>query len=74
MFPHDATPSSPAGTWQSCRTGGFSGLDSLLETSGSGFVSLQPAYYEALSACISNLEATQPSGSRPEQLGRAAPP
>jgi hypothetical protein len=44
---------------RSCRTPGFTGFASLVETFGD-YYSLQPAYYEALSECIGRVEAALP--------------
>jgi len=44
---------------RTCRTGGFTGFASLVSTQGS-YASLQPAYYDALSECISRIESTLP--------------
>ncbi|RYZ10204.1 MAG: hypothetical protein EOO73_01105 [Myxococcales bacterium] len=43
-----------------CTTHGFSGFASLVVTSASGYQSLQPAFYDALSECINELEAELP--------------
>jgi hypothetical protein len=57
MVAHQGGPPVSSARWASCATDGFSGFDSLVETSAGGYQSLQSAYYEALSACISRLEA-----------------
>jgi len=44
---------------RSCRTGGFTGFESLVSTQG-GYQALQPAYYDALSECISRVESALP--------------
>ena len=44
---------------RSCGTGGFTGFDSLVSTQGS-YQSLEPAYYDALSECISRIESALP--------------
>jgi len=44
---------------RSCQTGEFTGFDSLVRTQGS-FQSLQPAYYDALTECIAQVEAELP--------------
>jgi hypothetical protein len=44
---------------RSCRTGGFTGFESLVSTQGS-YQALQPAYYDALSECISRVESALP--------------
>jgi len=54
MFPYDTEPT--LASLRSCRTTGFSGFDSLVDTSDAGFQSLASGYYEALSSCISSME------------------
>jgi hypothetical protein len=44
---------------RSCHTGEFSGFESLVSTQGS-YQALQPAYYDALSECISLVEDALP--------------
>ena len=44
---------------RSCHTGGFTDFESLVSTKGS-YPELQPAYYDALSACISLVETSLP--------------
>lgn len=44
---------------RTCRTGNFSGFASLVKTQ-SGYQSLQPAYYDALTSCISEVESNLP--------------
>jgi hypothetical protein len=41
--------------WQMCRTTGFFGFNSLVDTTSSGYPSLAESYYEALNACIDEL-------------------
>jgi hypothetical protein len=48
--------SPPRWRWQTCRTTGFTGLDSLVDTAPGGYPSLKDSYYEALTACIDHLE------------------
>ena len=45
-------------SWRACRTGGFSGFESLVVTDATGYASLQPAYYSALSDCILAIESS----------------
>jgi hypothetical protein len=45
---------------RSCTTSGFTGFASLVSKSPSGYQSLQPAFYDALSACIDDLESKLP--------------
>lgn len=45
-------------TWtRSCKTSGFAGFASLVDTSASGYQSLNWDYYEALSECVGRVEA-----------------
>ena len=44
---------------RACRTGGFTGFDSLVSTQGR-YPTLEPAYYDALSECISQIESQLP--------------
>jgi len=48
--------SSARWRWQTCRTGGFTGFDSLVDTSPDGHQWLTDRYYQALTACIYHLE------------------
>jgi hypothetical protein len=48
--------SPPRWRWQMCRTSGFTGFDSLVDTSPGGNQWLTDSYYEALTACIDRLE------------------
>jgi hypothetical protein len=48
--------SLPHWRWQMCRTGGFTGFESLVDTSPEGGQWLTDGYYEALTACIDRLE------------------
>ena len=53
--------------WQMCRTGGFLDFDSLVETTSGGYQRLTEGYYEALSACIGQLETTgETAGGKPK--------
>ncbi len=45
---------------RTCTTGGFSGFASLVTTSTNGYQALQPAFYDALSECINELEEELP--------------
>jgi hypothetical protein len=47
----------PRWHWQTCRTSGFLGFDSLVNTTSGGYQWLTDDYYEALSACIDRLES-----------------
>lgn len=45
---------------RSCTTRGFSGFSSLVQTAPNDYQSLQPTFYDALSACINRLEDALP--------------
>ncbi|MDF3068730.1 MAG: hypothetical protein K0R38_4331 [Polyangiaceae bacterium] len=45
---------------RTCTTSGFNGFTSLVTTSTHGYQALQPAYYDALSECINQLEEELP--------------
>ena len=47
--------------WQMCRTSGFTGFDSLVDTSPDGHQWLTDRYYGALTACIDRLERDEPT-------------
>jgi len=55
IFPREGSAAPRA--WHSCKTSGFSGFDSLVVTAANGYQSLAPTYYDALTACISAIEA-----------------
>jgi hypothetical protein len=52
----DGATSSPSWRWHVCRTPGFVGFDSLVNTTSGGYQWLTDSYYEALSTCIDRLE------------------
>jgi hypothetical protein len=58
VFSYDTDVETGPTFVRSCRTGAFTGFDSLV-TQG-GFSSLEPAYYDALTACISRIEGELP--------------
>jgi hypothetical protein len=60
IIPRDAMPASRPFYNRSCTTAQFAGFDSLVATAQNGYQSLQPEFYDALSECISNLEAALP--------------
>jgi hypothetical protein len=49
--PRDGT-SPPRWRWQTCRTTGFLGFESLVDTTSGGYPWIADGYYQALSACI----------------------
>jgi hypothetical protein len=56
-FPVEGLPSSQRSYWRSCKTSGFTGFASLVSTAPNGYQSLNDAYYDALSECISRVES-----------------
>jgi len=56
VFSYDTDIEAGPTYTRSCRTPGFTGFDSLVETFGD-YHSLQPAYYDALTACIGRVES-----------------
>jgi hypothetical protein len=59
VFSYDTDIESGPTFVRSCRTPGFTGFDSLVQTQA-GYQSLEPRYYDALSACISRVENELP--------------
>lgn len=59
IFSYDTDLETGPTYTRSCRTGGFAGFDSLVETHGT-YQSLAPAYYDALTECISQVEDSLP--------------
>lgn len=59
LFSHDTDIETGPTYTRACRTSGFTDLESLVLTSGE-YRSLQPAYYDALSRCISRVESRLP--------------
>jgi hypothetical protein len=59
VFSYDTDLETGPTYTRSCRTEGFSGFDSLVESQGD-YQSLAPAYYEALTQCISQVEDELP--------------
>jgi hypothetical protein len=60
IIPREGVLSPRASYNRTCTTPHFTGFDSLVATAPNGYQSLQPAYYDELTSCISNLEATLP--------------
>jgi hypothetical protein len=56
VIPSEGAPGYPRTFTRSCTTPGFTGYASLVETSSSGYTSINWDYYLALSDCISSLE------------------
>jgi hypothetical protein len=59
LFSYDTDIETGPTYVRSCHTGGFTGFESLVSTQGS-YRALQPAYYDALSECISLVESALP--------------
>jgi hypothetical protein len=51
VFPREGVPSRAPSYWRSCKTSGFTGFASLVNTAPNGFQSLQSDYYDALTEC-----------------------
>jgi len=60
IFPYDSDLQSGPTYKRTCKTGGFSAFSSLVETAQNGYQSLNWDFYDALSACISQLESELP--------------
>ena len=61
IFPHDTDLETGPSYLRTCQTPGFTGFGSLVDTATDGYQSLAWEYYDALSACISDLESTLPA-------------
>lgn len=59
IFSYDTNIETGPTYERSCRTEGFTGFESLVRTQGS-YQALEPAYYDALSECISLVESALP--------------
>ena len=59
VFSYDTDLETGPTYTRSCRTPGFTGFDSLVATFAD-YHALQPAYYDALTACIGRVEAELP--------------
>jgi len=62
LLPREGMPDEGKAYTRTCTTRGFTGFDSLVQTSASGYQSLQGNYYSALTECISRLEDEVRSG------------
>ena len=56
VFPREGVPSSARSYWRSCKTSGFTGFASLVNTAPNGYQSLHGDYYDALTECIFRIE------------------
>ena len=59
VFSYDTDLETGPTSTRTCRTPGFSGFESVVETYGD-YHALVPQYYDALTECISQVEATLP--------------
>ncbi|MET0792425.1 MAG: hypothetical protein ABW061_12970 [Polyangiaceae bacterium] len=60
IFPYDSDLKTGPTYTRTCKTSGFSGFASLVDTAVSGYQSLNWDYYDALSACINEVENQLP--------------
>lgn len=60
IFPHDTDLDTGPTYVRTCKTLGFAGFSSLVDTAANGYQSLNWDYYDALSACISEVEDELP--------------
>jgi hypothetical protein len=60
LFPHDSSFDIGPTYHRTCKTRGFSGFSSLVDTSANGYQSLNWNYYEAISECINQHESNLP--------------
>jgi len=60
MFPYDSDLDTGPTYARSCKTPGFTGFSSLVDTAPNGYQSLNWDYYDALSTCISEVESKLP--------------
>jgi len=60
IFPYDSDLETGPSYLRTCKTPGFTGFSSLVDRAANGYQSLQWDYYDALSACISEVEAKLP--------------
>lgn len=60
IFPYDTDLKTGPTYARSCKTSGFNGFASLVDTAPNGYQSLNWEYYDALSACINDIESKLP--------------
>ena len=60
IFPYDSDLETGPTYVRTCKTPGFTGFSSLVDTAVNGYQSLNWDYYDALSACISEVESQLP--------------
>ena len=56
VFPREGVSSSARSYWRSCKTSGFSGFSSLVDTAANGYQALHSDYYDALTECMFRIE------------------
>jgi hypothetical protein len=61
IFPSDSDLKTGPTYALRCKTSGFSGFASLVDTAPNGYQSLNWQYYDALSACLNELESELPA-------------
>ena len=61
IFPYDSDVETGPTYTRSCKTRGFQGFASLVDTAPNGYQSLDWDYYDALSACIDQVESELPA-------------
>jgi hypothetical protein len=52
VFPREGVQNKRSSYWRACKTHGFQGFASLVNTTPSGYQSLTREYYDALTECI----------------------
>ncbi|HEY0465637.1 MAG TPA: hypothetical protein VGC79_15595, partial [Polyangiaceae bacterium] len=60
VFPRERSASEPASYWRSCKTSGFLGFGSLVDTMNNGYQSLDEDYYDALTECTTRIVSHLP--------------
>ena len=60
LFPYDSDLETGPTYARTCKTAGFTGFPSLVETASNGYQSLNWDFYDALSACIGKVEEELP--------------
>lgn len=55
VFAREALPSQAQSFWRSCKTTGFTGFSSLVDSTANGYQSLNDEYYDALTACTTRI-------------------
>ncbi len=55
VFPREGVPGQERSYWRSCKTSGFKGFGSLVDTMDNGYQSLDDDYYDALTECTTRI-------------------